>query len=367
MNLDTNEKGTTTRLETRSSYLPYADWMRVVACLGPVLYHVTYPYFKDYDAISRTDWWLCNFIVAGTPWIVGVFMMLSGALLLDPTKIEPLKLFYRKRILRVGIPLLFWSLLFMGHEAIFTKNGLTIHRALQEVALGQTAIHMGHLYFLFAIGGLYVFTPIMRTYIAHATRKELIFGIILVFIMVVGGYQATSFARYGGVGTNAFTKFIPYLGFFLLGYYLRNVILSRKALIWAWVICIASVIITATGTYTLIFKLDTDRTDMLYRALSPTMIVTSVTIFLIFSSTFTGQAIKKPGKRNLAKILAPATLGVFLIHPVFVWHIHDLQIMDRMGSLWVSIPVISLFLLVICYLIAFMIARVPYVRSIIGL
>ena len=151
MEQDTDRNGMVTQSEMRPLYLPYADMMRIVAALGPVLYHVTYPYFKTYDSLSRTEWWLCNFIVAGTPWIVGAFMMLSGALLLDPAKKETLRTFYRKRILRVGIPLLFWSVVFLTHDAIFSETNMTIkqtiHQALQKVALGQTA---GHLYFLFA-------------------------------------------------------------------------------------------------------------------------------------------------------------------------------------------------------------------------
>ena len=364
MHQEKNLSNTAASSEMQPSYLAYANMMRIVAAIAPVLYHVTIPFFDLHESMSRLDWWFCNFILSSTPWVVGVILMLSGALLLDPSKSESAKVFYRKRLQRVGIPLIFWSVIYLAYEAKYTAAGLTLYQALQRVATGQTA---PHLYFLFAIGGLYVFTPMMRIYIAHATRKELFLGILLVFFMLAGGHLASSFARRGWMGGNAFNKFIPYLGYFLLGYYLRNVIMSRKTFVWVCGLWIGSVILTAVGTYALVFVLDIGREMLLYRVLSPAMIITTVTTFLILSYAFSRPSGKKTWKTNMVQKLSAATLGVFLIHLVFVWRAHDLGMIDWLGSVWVSVPVASFVILVISYLITFIIGRVPYVRCIIGL
>ena len=44
---------------------------------------------------------------------VPLFVMLSGALLLNPAKAdEPMGVFYKKRFWRVGLPLIFWTLVY---------------------------------------------------------------------------------------------------------------------------------------------------------------------------------------------------------------------------------------------------------------
>ena len=68
--------------------------------------------------------------------------------------------------------------------------------------------------------------------------------------------------------------------------------------------------------------------------------------------------------------LAFPTLGVYLIHPAFVWRtqdiLHNLDITDWINITWMSIPIVTLLVLIISYIIAVIMGRIPYIRTIIG-
>ena len=361
------------------AYLSYGDTLRIFGTVAVALIHMCELFIKNPDSISRSDWWFCNFIASWSRSAVPLFIMLSGALLLHPSKIEPIKVFYRKRLHRIGIPLVFWSMFYMAYKAKFGRSGLTIYEALQKTAQGLT---YGHLYFLFVIAGLYLFTPVIWIYIKRATRKDLLFGIVLLFIMLVGGNTAGSFAHYW-LGGTAFTKLIPYLGYFLLGYYLRDTVLHRKGFAWTCLVCCGSVLVTMLGTGLLYFQLDIGREMELYNPLSPTILITSITLFLIISNVVRQRAGKGAVGKNLIHTLASATMGVYLIHMWFVERLHAgfadrtlswiaenthiVIAQDWHDRVWLCVPLATLVILGISFAISFFTGRIPYVRRIIGL
>jgi len=376
---DANDEAAIAPVEHVEAYLSYGDALRIFGAAAVALIHMSEFFVKNPDSISRSDWWFCNFILSWSRSAVPLFIMLSGALLLHPAKIEPVKVFYRKRFQRIGIPLLFWSVFYMAYAAKFGKTGLTMHDALKNTALGLT---YGHLYFLFAIAGLYLFTPVIWIYIQRATRREMLFGITLLFIMLVGGNMAASFTYYGWSGGTAFTKFVPYLGYFLLGYYLRGTVLSPRAFAFTCLICIGSILATTLVTGVLFFQLDIGRDMELYSPLCPTIIITSITLFLIISNIIRRREKKNAGKKNLVHKLASVTMGVYLIHLWFAerlhagfadrtlaWiaeHTHIVIAQDWHDRVWLCVPLATLVILGISFAISFFIGRIPYVRRIIG-
>ena len=62
------------------------DVVRVIACLAVILLHLSATIVMDRDLLGTVGWHIANVIDAATRWCVPVFVMLSGALLLDPQK-----------------------------------------------------------------------------------------------------------------------------------------------------------------------------------------------------------------------------------------------------------------------------------------
>src|SRR3954469_16680692 len=98
--------------------LVYLDGLRVAGMVAVVLLHVSLGLIH-YRALSPGDLTLCLAVNALTWWAVPVFVMISGALLLDPARWTTTGDFYRRRLARIGWPLLFWCALYMAWPLVF--------------------------------------------------------------------------------------------------------------------------------------------------------------------------------------------------------------------------------------------------------
>src|SRR5947209_17248353 len=85
----------------------YGDAIRILGTVAVVVGHVSDLRLFS-DKVLDRDWWVCNVWDCLTRWAVPCYIMLSGALLLDPARGETPRDFYRKRLARIGVPLVFW-------------------------------------------------------------------------------------------------------------------------------------------------------------------------------------------------------------------------------------------------------------------
>ena len=122
--------------------------------------------------------------------------------------------------------LLFWPFFYLLWGSLCNHEPLTAGDWTKKLLLG-TPYH--HLHFLFALPGLYFFTPMLAVYTAHASKVEFrVLTIVVVAITLISGaiqeYRNVDF----GKGYNLFTRFLPFLGFYLAGYALHNLQLGRR-------------------------------------------------------------------------------------------------------------------------------------------
>lgn len=222
--------------------LLYGDAIRVLASISVVVIHVAAVGVVKFDLINQRDWWVFNWVDSACRWAVPVFIMLSGALLLNPNIVEPGRIFYQKRFTRVGYPLLFWSAFYL----LWANNGLP---ASQIVKNAITAMAKGtpyfHLYFMFVLLGLYLFVPIFRVVAKYVNESQLRnFAILAVFLS--SGDALLRAHTYTEL--NTFSYFVPYVGYFFLGFALRDVALDSIPERGCWLALLTSIVITALGS-----------------------------------------------------------------------------------------------------------------------
>ena len=95
------------------------ELIRVYGCIAVIVFHVAASSLTP--PIGTKAWWTRIFFIVATKWCVPIFIMLSGALLLNPAKQDPLADFFYKRIRRIGIPILFWSVFYTLWE-LYTRD-----------------------------------------------------------------------------------------------------------------------------------------------------------------------------------------------------------------------------------------------------
>ena len=172
--------------QERSRSIQYINQLRILSIYLVVTAHVTIGLTMDSTPFSF-NWWLGTAIFYACFCSIPVFVMISGALLLDNSREEPLQEFYRKRMTRVGVPLAVWTVVYLCVRAFVDKEQLTAGGVLQLIL---TADPYYHLWFLYMIVGLYLVTPALRTFVRHATQKERVFVIVVMLILANAYGQA---------------------------------------------------------------------------------------------------------------------------------------------------------------------------------
>ncbi|GAA3725991.1 surface polysaccharide O-acyltransferase-like enzyme [Spinactinospora alkalitolerans] len=304
----------------------WLDMTRVAAMLAVILVHAFAPVVTTkYTDFGTVTWWTANAADSTIRWCVPVFIMISGALLLKPRP-EGLRVFYRRRFSRIGVPLAVWTIAYLTWDRLYW-SGISFADAVREVLSGNPALH---LYFLFVLAGLYVLTPFLRIITLHATTRTLWwFAIMMSSLGVVD--QAVS--AFDGIGEpNAVTRFLPFVGYYVMGYLLRDTALTRRQIWGTAGVFVASILATALGAGAIARATGGwgGEADYVYDYLSPTVMVMSIAAFLLFRAVGTHLPVftaedrdTEPARRRL-KTLSDLSFGVFLVHVIVLYQLRDL-------------------------------------------
>jgi surface polysaccharide O-acyltransferase-like enzyme len=320
-----------------------------VATIAVVLQHAAHGAFHNPELMSMREWGSAVMVVSFTKWAVPVFVMLSGALLLAP-KSEDLGDFYRRRFSRVGVPLVFWSAAYL---ALLAVAGTPPAELLERFIGGRPYYH---LFFLFVITGLYLITPMLRTWVTAASQRELCLAVWLALAIAAGG------SMLGVRGGTALTRFIPYIGYFVAGWAIREGGL-RVGPSWGAVTAAASGL--AFVTWWLGQPLE--QTTVYFHDYSSVFLIPmSIAAFGAFLARPWPPPEATAPARACAK-LAPLTLGIYLIHPALLKLFSEFGVRATQSPVELWILLVSLLALVGSAAIAWVMSRFRPLATLIGL
>ena len=346
------------QIQPQNKYIVWLDNAKILSIFAVVIGHVTST-LMAINEIGSTNWWYGHVFRSMINWCVPVFVMVSGALLLDPKKKEDYATFYKKRFSKIFIPLVFWTVIY---TLLVLKTGYygdyiipTTHELIRHLLTGTPYYHM---WFLYMIIGLYLFTPFFRKIVENTTRRELILLVMisLLFAMLSTGYSILINGTDKRVlFTNQFLPFIPY---FFTGYLINTSEFKPKkpAL---WIVSIVSFIISFLGCYYFMYTRGINSGEYFNESLSFAVVPMSISIMVLLKSW------RKPIINNqFTKKLASLTLGIYLIHPLFFLGI--LMLIHGLNSLHplLSISLITLVTYFISLLAVWGISKVPILNRI---
>ncbi len=315
--------GNASRLQNSSSQralswgTQWIDLARVVAIGAVVIIHVIGPVVSGASGagFSQPRWWMGNLVDSTCRAAVPLFIMVSGALLLSPGRREPVGDFYRRRLRRIGIPLVFWSAAYLVFRATVQDETLTAEGVLRTLANGTPFFH---LYFLFVIAGLYLATPFLRLLVDQAPER-LVVALCLVLLCVGAADQVLTYFL-GAGRPNAVTFALPYAGYFVAGHLLARRTLPPAAVRLAGAAFVLSTAATAVGTWFLARPRGwSGPAGYLYAYLSPTVIVASIAAFILLREL--PARLPTLGRQPVAGIvsqLSALSFGLYLIHPALL-------------------------------------------------
>ncbi|MDA2807801.1 acyltransferase [Nocardiopsis suaedae] len=343
----------------------WIDLARVAAMAAVVLIHAYSPLVTEvYTGQGSTSWWTSTALDAALRWCVPLFVMISGALLLGPRD-EAAPDFYRKRWARIGVPLVVWTVAYLAWD--MWRTGLTLSGAVEQAASGEPGIH---LYFLYVIAGLYVFTPFLRTLAGAASRSALWWftGAALAF-----GAADQALGLIDGVGgTTAVARFLPYVGYYVLGWLLFHGPTGTRPLRLGLTLLVTGSAAGAVGAGALA-ELAGEwgaGADYVFDFLSPAVIAASIGAFLVLREAGLRLASSDRWAAALvsrtARWAAAPSFGVYLVHVMVLFTLRDLFGMPAEGP-WSVVAAAGYAVVVIAASLAVveMIRRIPFARAVV--
>lgn len=317
----------------------YLNNLRLLATLAVILLHISAEICHRYFTIPTAHWLTANLIDSATRFCVPVFIMISGALNLQPEKPFGLK----KRLSTVLSPFLFWSIIYILW--LHFVDGLQISKGLLGIL--QSPVYY-HLWFVYIIAGLYLLTPVLRLLTANKKATEYFLLVWLIFSVVIPFFG--HFINYTPYLNLNFLD--GYIGLYLLGYYLdRHVITAIKNPILT-TLFILSAGFTALVTWVATYQANIfDQFFLAYQ--TPNVVLISVAVFL--------WAKNSSGTSKIAEKLGKAGYHVYLGHALFLTAI-NLLIKNNYPTLtihpFIEIPAKFMAVAVASYITAFLLVRV---------
>jgi surface polysaccharide O-acyltransferase-like enzyme len=347
--------------------LYYLDALRFMATIAVIVLHVAAAI--DSLVYSQNEWIASNIFVSLTRWCVPVFIMLSGILLLDTTKEYSNKVFFSKRLSKIALPFIGWSLLyqvrFYRDEIIQTKS-FPIVKMLTGIIEGPVSVHLWFIYLLIV---LYLIIPIIKEYIKNKSMDELK-NIIIVWFIINSFDYFCIFCLGINSGLHGYLITLLYSGYLVFGYYIATypVQITNKVLV---VMLFAIILITIAGNH--FVKYNQILSEGAFNDfLSPNIIIMSgLIVTLVKNNCFLSE--KPINKiqglyRALLAYFTKISYGIYLVHLVILSILstqlksNALFLYGHHVSPYLAIPVTSIMILFMCVLIIGVLEKIPYLR-----
>jgi len=325
--------------------------MRFMAAVAIIFVHISQPFFNQHSTNYSHNWWIANFYLSASMWGVPIFVMISGALLLSPERTYlSLEDFYKRRINKLFLPIFFWTLFYLLLR-YFKNCSLGLPASAECFIISTIKGHpYYHMWYLYMVWGLYLFTPFLRKIVKESTYTELLILCIMLMLLSV---VATHFTD--PHNQHFFLLMFPfYLGYYLAGYLISitdlTLPLPKYFLLLAillGIIIIGERLIPGYFMYNF----------------SITMIAFSILILFLVKNNHTNI----PISHKLRKKLASFSLGAYLIHPAILSVIrkYDYFHLPIEKYLYLSIPLLVIVVTIISLMIAYILSRLPFFHKVI--
>jgi len=348
----------------------YVDFIRTIAILAVLFLHasgrwlITSQELSQFTPLEFVGWGIVDIYqsigVIGAP----LFVMLSGALLLQPGKTESLSSFFKKRWNRIGLPFLFWSAIYFVWVFAVLNSPFSIEAIVQGLLNGPYT----QFWYIYVLVGIYLWTPILRIFLNNADRKHVKYFITIWFIgaSLIPLFDLLTIFQ---IHRDVFT-ITGFVGYFVLGSYLTTVKMPRSKIVK---LLLGGIALTAVGTYLMAITGGGQGMYFFQEYLSPTVILSVSMVFLLLLH------VKPPSVQNqngasklnkLVKIIGQNTLALYLFHVLVLESFQKGYLIftinrDTLNPI-VQVPLLTVIVLFVSLGIILLLKKIPYLQKLIG-
>lgn len=323
----------------------YLTNLRAIATMMVIVLHVCSFYMDLYSKENALQWQTVNALDSITRVCIGLFLMITGALLL-PQKIS-VQDFLKKRLLRIGIPFIFWTIIYILIKIFIGKEEVS--------STLQNGIYFGagyHFWYLYMLIGIYLILPIIAVFVQHASKNLIQYFLVLWLVSLT-----TSMFTFKSIIPNFnLIYFSGYLGYVVLGYYINTYgleFIHFKKVTYL----ILGYLFTFSATFYFTKKTNALNTDF-YQYLDLNVVLMAACLFMIFKFHFNQES-------KLLTLISTYSFGIYFIHPLV------LRFMEIKNFMFTSIWIVHIFIassviLLLSFLLIYFLRKLPKAAIYIG-
>lgn len=338
----------------------YFDILRILAISFVMVLHVSSANWYQID-INSFEWRMMNLYDSISRWSVPVLVMISGALFLS--RDITIKKFYKNYILRIVLAFIAWSFAYSFYFDMIGGKGF--YSFVTSFLQGPY-----HMWFLFMIVGLYMITPFLKKIVSDKRLTKYFLALAVIFAIIVPeaiNILKVFSSHYGdlvaAVVHSAHLKFVlGYTVYYILGFLLSNITLSKKLKVCIYIFGIIGFISTALLTETVSKRLNT-KIDFFYDNFTVNVFFEAVFVFVFVKGIMEKHRFSEKTVM-LISALSKYSFGAYLVHVLIItllgelFNLHSLSFNSAF-----SIPFVSVIVFIISFAISAILNHVPIVKK----
>lgn len=365
-----------------SQRLFYADLLRIFSAFGVIVIHVGASGWYT-KAAYTLDWQIMNMWHDISRWSVPLFVMISGMFNIEKFDTEqPLRIGIKKivkKIVHIYCALVFWTIFYKIFSPVISNynikeffiNPLLFLNVSEIIYYPYKAISGDswfHLWFLYMIIGLYILTPLVKTFVMNCKRSYLEYFLIIVFTIGMG------IPFYNFVNTLKDIPLLPhsihilmpelsgYIGYYIAGYYFSKYKLSKKMEYIFYGLGILSILFTVLGTSFISIKRN-ELNQTLLVPTAPNVMIQTIAIFLFIRKKFENIRFSTICS-NVITSISKCSFGIYLIHAFMITFVNS-----YFGLYWntfnpmISVPIICIVVFLLSYIVSFIFSKIPVLKK----
>lgn len=344
----------------------YLDILRIAAVSAVILFHVSSQFWSVTERSLPAFKAMC-FYDGISIWGAPLFVMISGALMLDPVREADQRRIWKKRIPHFLFLYLLWGLLY----GILSGGG-SLRELIKSAVFGYY-----HLWYLLMIAGLYAALPVFRA-IARDRQAAVTYAVLsFVWAALIAVSRIPALTRISDIMGNAhFYLTLGYASYFVLGSVLHASHIDRngRASTASGRRRLAEVCLYAAAAVAFTYTVG----SMNYDQLGLHIMIEAAAVFVL-ARRLSGKAQEAAADRAMqgmpvrraddaAGRMADLTLGMYLVHPAMILLLNRIFGLNTLSfNSWIAIPVIAVLVFAVSAAFTALIRRIPVLRKIVSL
>ena len=334
----------------------YLDMLKIISCIAVVLIHVTADGFNLMN-INTASWSVVTALNVLVKFAVPMFVMVSGALFLNPDRKLDVKKLWKKNILNLVIVYIIWTLIYATYVVYNKGQGINF---MDVLSLAVKNSHY-HLWFIPMLIGIYACIPLLKPMVSNGKRTVeyllILFTLLYILPNTIEHFKFPYYTFVKAILDRIQVPMLGYIGYFVLGHYLHMYGIPKKYTKLVYVSGIVSAVVGIVVTWIYSWHMG-KATTTLASNFSITTYIISIMIFVLMKNLFENKKLKF--EKQIIH-LSNISLGIYLIHVLII----DVLI-NRLDmpftNIW-NLPLNIVILLVVSYLISLGLSKIPFVNK----